>query len=68
MVYGERYEPFHDMIEAYFGADGDEPMDNTYSSLEVGFVNRALKTDEKRWQSRALGKRMPRCEQGQEQR
>ncbi len=26
MVYGERYEPFHDLIEAYFSADGDEPM------------------------------------------
>ena len=38
MVYGEKYAPFHDMIEAYFGADEDEPMDNTYSGLEVGYV------------------------------
>jgi hypothetical protein len=38
MVYGEKYEPFYDMIEGYFGADEDEPMDNTYSGLEVGYV------------------------------
>ena len=39
MVYGEQDEAFHDMIEAYFGADEDEQMDNTYSSIEVGFVS-----------------------------
>ncbi len=39
MTYGEQYEAFHDMIEAFFGADEDEKMDNTYSSLEDGFVS-----------------------------
>jgi hypothetical protein len=32
MVYGEQYEAFHDMIEAYIGADEDEQMDNTYNA------------------------------------
>ena len=39
ITYGEQYEAFHDMIEAYFGADEDEQMDNTYRSPEVGFVS-----------------------------
>ncbi len=38
MVYGEKYGAFHDMIEAFFGADEDEPVVNTYSSFEVGLV------------------------------
>ena len=41
MIYGERYDAFHDLIEAYFGADEDETIDNTYGSLEVGYVNLA---------------------------
>jgi hypothetical protein len=41
MSYGERYDAFHDLIEAYFGADEDETIDNTYGSLEVGYVNLA---------------------------
>ena len=43
MVYGENYDTFHDMIEACFGADEDEQMDNTYSALEVGL--RTVRTD-----------------------
>ena len=39
MSYGERYDAFHDLIEAYFGADEGETIDNTYGSLEVGYVN-----------------------------
>ena len=44
MTYGEHYETFHDMIEAYFGADEDEQMDNTYSALEVGLVSGVAQT------------------------
>ena len=38
MQYGEKYGAFHDLIEAFFGADEDEPVDNTYGSFEVGLV------------------------------
>ena len=36
MSYGERYEASHELIEAYFGADEDESIDNTYGSVVVG--------------------------------
>ena len=35
------------MIEAYFGADEDEPMDNTYGALEVGLVSGIAQTNVK---------------------
>ena len=41
MSYGERYEAFHDLIEAYVGADEDESIDNTYGGLEIGYVSGA---------------------------
>ena len=58
MVDGERYDAFHDMIEAYFGADEDEQMDNTYGALEVGLVSGALqlKTDSKEKKCYTCGK------------
>ena len=33
MQYGERYSAFHNLIEAFFGADEDEPVDNKYGSF-----------------------------------
>ena len=58
MTYGEQYEAFHDMTEAYFGADEDEQMGNTYSSLEVGFVSGVVpkKTDTKEKKCFTCGK------------
>ena len=40
MQYGEKYSAFHDLIEAFLGADEDEPVDNTYGSFEVGLVSK----------------------------
>ena len=42
MQYGEKYSAFHDLIEAFFGADEDEPVDNTYGSFEVGLVGKGV--------------------------
>ena len=42
MQYGENYSAFHDLIEAFFGADEDEPVDNTYGSFEVGLVGKGV--------------------------
>ena len=58
MVYGETYDAFHDMIEAYFGADEDEQVDNTYSALEVGLVSGTLQsnTDSKEKKCYTCGK------------
>ncbi len=39
MVYGENYYAFHDLIEAYFGADEEETFDNTYGGIEVSYVS-----------------------------
>ena len=40
MQYGEKYNAFHDLIEAFFGAEEDEPVDNTYGSFEVGLFQK----------------------------
>ena len=29
MTYGEQYDAFHDLIEAYFGVDEEDNFDNT---------------------------------------
>ena len=42
MQYGEKYGAFHDLIEAFFGADEDEPVDNTYGSFQVGLVGKGV--------------------------
>ena len=36
MQYGEKYSAFRNLIEAFFGVNEDEPVDNEYGSFEVG--------------------------------
>ncbi len=45
MNYGEQYEAFHDMIEAYFGADEEEQIDNTYGAMEIGYASGVAQTN-----------------------
>ncbi len=41
MAYGEHCDAFHDLIEAYFGADEEENFYNTYSGIEVSYMTGA---------------------------
>ena len=42
MQYGEKHSAFHNLIEAFFGADEDEPVDNKYGSFEIDLVGKGV--------------------------